>query len=150
MAKRRNRTAGLPPVLWQGQAENLGQPVGCLQNEFAQWNLMEKTWRQQYKCGLEWRMFFVTDQAHWISSSSIGKKYVHMLGFFSPHGWQCLCIMSLHWYCMQFVAAEMIKGYSLDKKATFHQLTTVLSTSKNVLFPGHDHLPTTCAEDLSL
>ena len=29
---------------------------------------------------------------------------------------------------------------SLGKKATMHQLTTMLATSKNVLFPGHNHL----------
>ena len=25
------------------------------------------------------------------------------------------------------------------KKATIHQVTTILATSKNVLFPGHNH-----------
>ena len=29
------------------------------------------------------------------------------------------------------------------KKATIHQVTTMLTTSKNVLFPGHNHLLTT-------
>ena len=28
---------------------------------------------------------------------------------------------------------------SLDKKATIHQLTTMLAISENVLFPGHNH-----------
>ena len=36
------------------------------------------------------------------------------------------------------------------QKATIHQLTTMLSTSKNVLFPGHNHLLTTRADDLTL
>ena len=36
------------------------------------------------------------------------------------------------------------------KKATIHQLTAMLSTSKNVLLPGHNHLLTTGADDLSL
>ena len=31
------------------------------------------------------------------------------------------------------------------KKDTIHQLTTMLSTAKNVLFPGHNHLLTTGA-----
>ena len=31
-----------------------------------------------------------------------------------------------------------------------HQLTTMLSTSKNVLFPGHNHILTTGADDLTL
>ena len=29
---------------------------------------------------------------------------------------------------------------SLSKKANMHQLTTMLSTSKNVFFPGRNHL----------
>ena len=36
------------------------------------------------------------------------------------------------------------------KKATIHQVTTMLATSKNVLFPGHNHLLTTSADDPSL
>ena len=36
------------------------------------------------------------------------------------------------------------------KKATIHQVTTMLATSKNVLFPGHNHLLTTSTDDLSL
>ena len=39
---------------------------------------------------------------------------------------------------------------SLCKKATIHQVTTVLATSKNVLFPGHNHMLTTGTDDLSL
>ena len=39
---------------------------------------------------------------------------------------------------------------SLRKKATIHQLTIMLSTSKNVLFPGHNHLLTTSDDDLTL
>ena len=36
------------------------------------------------------------------------------------------------------------------KKATIHQPTTMLSTSKNVLFPGHNYLLTTSADDPTL
>ena len=36
------------------------------------------------------------------------------------------------------------------KKATIHQLTTMLATSKNVLFPGHNHLLTTSADGPTL
>ena len=32
---------------------------------------------------------------------------------------------------------------TLRKKATIHQVTTILATSKNGLFPGHNHLLTT-------
>ena len=35
-------------------------------------------------------------------------------------------------------------------KATIHQLATMLCTSKNVLFPGHNHLLTTRADDPTL
>ena len=35
-------------------------------------------------------------------------------------------------------------------KAIIHQLTTMLSTSKNVLYPGHNHLLTTSADDHTL
>ena len=33
------------------------------------------------------------------------------------------------------------------KKATIHQLTTIVATSKSVLFLGHNHLLTTGADD---
>ena len=39
---------------------------------------------------------------------------------------------------------------SQHKKTTIHQLTTVLSISNNVLFPGRNHLLTTGADDPSL
>ena len=39
---------------------------------------------------------------------------------------------------------------SLCKKATIHQVTTMLATSKNVLFPDHNHLLITSAGDPSL
>ena len=39
---------------------------------------------------------------------------------------------------------------SLRKKATIHRVTTMLATSKNVLFPGHNLLLTTGADDQTL
>ena len=39
---------------------------------------------------------------------------------------------------------------TLRKKATIHQVTTMLATSKNVLFPGHNHLLTTGPDDMTL
>ena len=33
------------------------------------------------------------------------------------------------------------------QKATVHQVTTMLATYKNVLFPGHSHLLTTGTDD---
>ena len=35
------------------------------------------------------------------------------------------------------------------QKNTIHQVTTMLATSKNVLFPGHSHLLTTGTDDPS-
>ena len=39
---------------------------------------------------------------------------------------------------------------SLHQQATIYQVTTMLATSKNVLFPGHNHLLATGADDPSL
>ena len=39
---------------------------------------------------------------------------------------------------------------TLGKKASIHQVTTILTISKNVLFPDHNHLLTTGADDPSL
>ena len=38
----------------------------------------------------------------------------------------------------------------MGKKATIHQVTTMLATSKNALFPGHNHLLTIGADDPTL
>ena len=38
----------------------------------------------------------------------------------------------------------------MHKKNTIHQVTTMLATSKNVLFPGHNHLLTTGTDNPSL
>ena len=38
----------------------------------------------------------------------------------------------------------------MGKQTTIHQLTTMLSTSENVLFPSHNHLLTTGADDPTL
>ena len=35
---------------------------------------------------------------------------------------------------------EQVEPMHSAKKAIIHQLTTMLSTSNNVLFPGHNHL----------
>ena len=41
-------------------------------------------------------------------------------------------------------------GLSLCKKAIIHQVTTILATSKNVLFPDHNHLLTPGADHPSI
>ena len=38
----------------------------------------------------------------------------------------------------------------LRKKQTIHQITTMLATSKSVLFPGHNHMITTGTDDPTL
>ena len=49
-----------------------------------------------------------------------------------------------------FVSFYQYVKWSLGKKGIIHQVTTMLATSKNVLFPGHNHLLTTSADDLTL
>ena len=43
--------------------------------------------------------------------------------------------------------AKTLLEITLRKKATIHQVTIMLATSKNVLFPGHKHLLTIGADD---
>ena len=45
---------------------------------------------------------------------------------------------------------KLTQYQSLCAKATIHQVTTMLATSKNVLFPGHNHLLTTGTDDPTL
>ena len=40
--------------------------------------------------------------------------------------------------------------YTLRKKANIHQVTTMLATFENVLFPGPNHLLTAGADDSTL
>ena len=42
------------------------------------------------------------------------------------------------------------EGITGQKSHYIHQLTTMLPTSNNILFPGHNHLLTTGADDPSL
>ena len=49
--------------------------------------------------------------------------------------------------------AQSLNNFSIQftvQKATIHQVTTMLAVSKNVLFPGHNHLLTTGIDDPSL
>ena len=45
------------------------------------------------------------------------------------------------------LAQKQVNKMALLKKATIHQVTTMLTTSKSVLFPGHNHLLATGADD---
>ena len=44
----------------------------------------------------------------------------------------------------------MMQSMTLGKTATVHQVTTMLTTSKNVIFPDPNHLLTTGTNDPSL
>ena len=48
------------------------------------------------------------------------------------------------------VSNRNLKLWILPRVVTIHQLTTTLSTSKNDLFPGHNQLLTTGADDPTL
>ena len=50
-----------------------------------------------------------------------------------------------------YVSVSVCSGESYtEQKATIHQVTTMLASSKNVLYPDHKHLLTTGADDPSL
>ena len=51
---------------------------------------------------------------------------------------------------MIFVLNNLTLLSSTAQKATIHQITTMLAASKNVLFPGHNHLLTTGTDNPSL
>ena len=46
--------------------------------------------------------------------------------------------------------SSLFKILLLRKNTTIHKVTTMLATSKNVLFPGHNHVLTTGTDDPSL
>ena len=41
--------------------------------------------------------------------------------------------------CLSLVSKISFVAYGIGKKSTIHQVTTILATSKNVLFPGPNH-----------
>ena len=55
------------------------------------------------------------------------------------------------WVCMGIITnIGRIRIHYDCTKATIHQVTTMLATSKNVLFPGHNPLLTTGTDDPTL
>ena len=72
--------------------------------------------------------------------------------------WLLAFLHSVHYIelCSKDTVAEhifkcnFVLYQTLGKKATIHQVNTMLATSKNVLFPGHNYLLTTSADDPSL
>ena len=68
--------------------------------------------------------------------------------FFMLYGQTCLKINCLS--LSLSLSLSLLLRISLGKKATIHQMATMLATSKRVLFPGHNHLLTNGADDPSL
>ena len=73
-----------------------------------------------------------------------------MLRASSQNIFQFIAVTDLFFYGSELFSGHTSHRDSLGKKATVHQVTTMLSTSKNVLFPGHNHLLTTGADDPTL
>ena len=48
--------------------------------------------------------------------------------------------MKVHWPTECIPVCYKLINVITEQKATIHQVTTMLATSKNVLFPGHNHL----------
>ena len=48
---------------------------------------------------------------------------------------------------LEYFESDMSSVNHSTKKAAIHQVTTVVATSKNVLFPGHNPLLTTSTYD---
>ena len=67
-------------------------------------------------------------------------KYIVLLTLFcKPLEYKC----ELHLPSYVLSGKLTFRDNTLGKKATIHQVIAMLSTSKNVLFPGHNHLLTT-------
>ena len=60
----------------------------------------------------------------------------------------CIIHFNISNICSNHTNGRVLKAkLSQHNKATIHQVTTMLSISKNVLFPGRNHLLTTDADD---
>ena len=57
-----------------------------------------------------------------------------------------ILLASLHCYLTMLCCYVNLNSIHCTKP-TIHQVPTVLATSKNVLFPGHDHLLTPSTDD---
>ena len=59
-------------------------------------------------------------------------------------------VLDVNMLCVVFVMPNLFvlsTKLSLRKKGTIHRVTIMLTTSKNVLSPGHNHLLTTGTDD---
>ena len=77
----------------------------------------------------------------------VWQKQEHPSGTRIRKGCNYWCVVQLGNDILTYIDKYHI---SLRKKATIHQLTALLLTSKNVLFPGHNHLLTTGADGPTL
>ena len=50
---------------------------------------------------------------------------------------------------MRTILLQSLCHRTLHKKATIHQVTTMLANSEKLLFPGHNHLLTTSTDDVA-
>ena len=72
---------------------------------------------------------------------------------YKQEGWDLLaahCRLELADCQLQAQCHDRYVTQHQKKLVTIHQLTTMLSTSKNVLFPGHNYLLTSSADIPSL
>ena len=60
------------------------------------------------------------------------------------------CVLTFVTWCSGLFNGPNFCVLALCKKATIHQITTMLATSKNVLFLGHNHLLTTSTDGSTL
>ena len=65
-------------------------------------------------------------------------------------GWPLIKQDMNFWCKFSIMNFQSKVSVSLCKKATIQQVTTMLATSENVLFPGHNHLLTTSPDDPTL
>ena len=110
-----------------------------------------------YICGLMSGLVICKDRKeyghtwHWMSYLRPGVIKQHKLltslwGFKHIVLFRSICIKQIH--ILQWL--DQLHTITLRVKATIHQVTTMLVTYRNVLFPGHNHLLTTGTDDPSL
>ena len=72
-------------------------------------------------------------------------SYNNQVNFLYEYNWHYVRKPVVNW-----VMRLIVHLHHCTKKATIHQVTTMLTTSKNVIFPGHNHLLTTGIDDPTL
>ena len=114
-------------------------------------DLLALTWM------LQWRMFYsATHSQNYNCKLQVWKQLIHEAVFiFQRHAafiHHSKSLMQTHQHTYIIKGCRAFKRIVLlltEQKATIHQVTTMLATSKNVLFPGHNHLLTTSTKDPS-